>query len=84
MKDMNKKKVKYPRKTVKAGLSLLVWIAILLIFISIPNRTYADHWKAMGTFRLPGIMATDFTLQSLDGGSMTLGDLKGKVILINF
>jgi peroxiredoxin len=84
MKDMIKKKVKYPRKTVRVGLSLLVGIAILFIFISIPNRTYADHWKAMGAFRLSGTMAADFTLQSLDGESVTLSDLEGKVILINF
>jgi peroxiredoxin len=82
--NINKKKVKYPRKTVRVGLSLLVWIAILFIFISIPNRVYADHWKDMGAFRLSGKMATDFTLQSLDGESVTLSDLKGKVVLINF
>jgi peroxiredoxin len=84
MKDMIMKKLKYPRKTVRVDLSLLVWTAILFISISIPNRVYADHWKAMGSFRLSDTIATDFTLQSLDGESVTLSDLRGKVVLINF
>jgi peroxiredoxin len=84
MKDMIMKKVKEHIKTVRVGLRLLVWTAILFIFISIPNRAYADHWKVMGSFRLSGTMATDFTLQSLDGESVTLSDLRGKVVLINF
>ncbi|UCB50610.1 MAG: TlpA family protein disulfide reductase [Deltaproteobacteria bacterium] len=63
---------------------LLACIGILFIFLSIQLRAIEDPWKGLGVIRLSGHSPPDFTLPTLDGGSMTLSDLKGKVVLINF
>ncbi len=65
-------------------LHLLVWIAVFFVFVSVPIRAQENNWKALGIIRLPGDSPPDFTLPSLDGGSITLSDLKGQVILLNF
>ena len=57
---------------------------VLFIFSAVPKGAYADHWKDLGAFHLTGTVAPNFTLQSLDGEPITLNDLKGKVILLNF
>ena len=71
-------------RTGRKGVSLIMWTGILLILLSCQLRADEDHWKALGINRLPDIMPPDFTLPTLDGGSITLSDLKGKVVLINF
>jgi peroxiredoxin len=57
---------------------------MLFILLSPQLRAEEDHWKALGVIRTSGITPPDFTLPTLDGGSITLSDLKGKVVLINF
>jgi peroxiredoxin len=63
---------------------LLACIGILLIFLSIQPRAHEDPWKGLSVIRLPDHYPPDFTLQTLDGGSITLSNLEGKVVLINF
>jgi peroxiredoxin len=63
---------------------LLAWFGVLFVFASIPLRAHEDPWKGLSVIRLSGHSPPDFRLPTLDGGSMTLSDLKGKVVLINF
>jgi peroxiredoxin len=63
---------------------LLACIGVLLIFLSIQLRAHEDPWKGLSVIRLPDRYPPDFTLPTLDGGSITLSHLKGKVVLINF
>jgi peroxiredoxin len=63
---------------------LLACVGVLLIFTSVQLRAHEDPWKGLGVIRLSGHSPSDFTLPTLDGGSITLSDLKGKVVLINF
>ena len=62
----------------------LIWSGLLFFLISSPIRSEVDHWKALGVIRLPDVAPPGFALTSIDGGSITLGDLKSKVALINF
>jgi peroxiredoxin len=59
-------------------------IGLLLIFLSIQLLAHEDPWKGLGVIRLSGHSPPDFTLPTLEGGSITLSDLKGRVVLINF
>lgn len=65
-------------------LYLFVWIAMLLVFFPTPLHAEEDLWKVLEVIRLSGTLIPNFTLPSLDGKSYTLGDLKGKVVFINF
>jgi len=72
-------------RRIKKGLLVpFAGIGILFIFLSIPLYVHAEHMMKMGAIRLPGNMATDFTLPSLDKDPVTLSDLRGKVVMINF
>ena len=61
-----------------------LWSVLFFSLLSSPIRAEEDHWKALEVIRLPDVAPPDFALTSLDGDSITLGDLKGKVALINF
>ena len=63
---------------------LLACIGVLLLFTSIQLRAHEDPWEGLRVIRLSGHSPPDFTLPILEGGSITLSDLKGKVVLINF
>jgi peroxiredoxin len=65
-------------------LFFLLWIGTFFVPVSKPIHAKEDHWKALGVIRTSGITPPDFTLSTLDGGSITLSDLKGRVVLINF
>lgn len=56
----------------------------LLALVPVPVLAEEDHWRELGVIRLPGLPPPDFTLPGLDGGAITLSDLQGKVVLINF
>jgi len=62
----------------------LLWIGILFVLLTSPIHAGEDHWEDLGVVRLPNLSPPDFTLPTLDGESITLGELKGKVVLINF
>lgn len=61
-----------------------LWIGILLLPVACQIRAHEDPWKGLGVIRSSGHSPPDFTLPTLDGGSITLSGLKGKVVLINF
>jgi thiol-disulfide isomerase/thioredoxin len=62
----------------------LFCFGMFLVFVSAQIRAHEDPWKGLSVNRLSGHSPPDFTLPTLDGGSITLSDLKGKVVLINF
>jgi peroxiredoxin len=66
------------------GTISLFWFGMLLVFVSVQIRAHEDPWKGLSVIRLPDHYPPDFTLPTLDGGSITLSELKGKVVLINF
>ncbi len=68
----------------KGKLFLLACVGVLLIFLSLQLRAHEDPWEGLGVIRLAGYSPPDFTLPTLDGSSIALSDLKGKVVLINF
>jgi peroxiredoxin len=76
-------------KTVEAGggrrrvlrvLETLVWIG-LLAFVAV--RLWPQVAAVAGIGR-PGAMAPSLTVESLDGESIALEDLRGSVVLVNF
>ena len=62
----------------------LFWFGMFLVFVSPQIRAHEDPWKGLSVIRLSDYSPPDFTLPTLGGGSITLSDLKGKVVLINF
>jgi peroxiredoxin len=82
--NRNGTKIRNYRWNRREKLYLFVWIGILLLFVSTPVRAQEDHWEALGVNRFEGVPPPDFTLPSLNGKSITLSELKGKVVLINF
>ncbi len=72
------------RETIAAVLVLLL-LALsvpLLRGIAVPERTAVAEGAEAAA--LTSQIAPDFTLQTLDGASVTLSSLRGKVVLINF
>ena len=69
-------------------LALIVAIvAVILLLPSCGNRNAkkgADTDAESTTLVKAGDTAPDFTVEMVDGSSVTLGDLKGKVVLLNF
>ena len=62
-------------------------IAVLLLLPSCGNRNAkkgAETDAESTTLVKSGDTAPDFTVEMVDGSSVTLGDLKGKVVLLNF
>ena len=62
-------------------------IAVILLLPSCGNRNTkkgAETDAESTTLVKAGDTAPDFTVEMVDGSSVTLGDLKGKVVLLNF
>ena len=62
-------------------------IAVILLLPSCGNRNAkkgAETDAESTTLVKAGDTAPDFTVEMVDGSSVTLGDLKGKVVLLNF
>ena len=62
-------------------------IAVILLLPSCGNRNAkkgAETNAESTTLVKSGDTAPDFTVEMVDGSSVTLGDLKGKVVLLNF
>ena len=62
-------------------------IAVILLLPSCSNRNAkkgAETDAESTTLVKSGDTAPDFTVEMVDGSSVTLGDLKGKVVLLNF
>jgi peroxiredoxin len=56
------------------------WLVVLLLLTSCGSNRLAGDWQPLN----PPIPAPEFTLQKLDGGSVTLSELRGRVILMEF
>ena len=64
------------------ALSVLALVAIFCI--AHPTTAQAQEDIARTTIVKAGMDAPDFTVEMFDGSSITLSELKGKVVLVNF
>ncbi len=65
----------------------LISIAVLLLaagWIAFTARTAPQGTQGRIPAPQPGFLAPDFTLATLDGGSLRLSELRGKPVLLNF
>lgn len=63
----------------------MTWALILGMIWTVISRVSSDQLQAQaGSVPKEGFTAPDFTLGLLDGGKITLSELKGKVVLVNF
>jgi len=69
-----------PKRNPLALVIAVVAIAGMLYFATHLNRPSGGHKALTGV----ATVAPDFTLESLDGKSMKLSDLRGKAVLLNF
>jgi peroxiredoxin len=74
----------YPRRKKTVFLTLLFFPLFLWPFTTAPTKDSADPWKALGVERLGDVDPPPFTLDDSDGKTVSLGDFKGKVVLLNF
>ena len=89
--------IQYPQKIDDIGLTILIpqtkqdWLKVLVItaVISIGWMAYsrdidpADS-SALAIAPMPGAMAPDFTLTTIEGEQITLSELRGRPIIVNF
>jgi len=65
--------------------SLLTWALVLGMFWTVVSRVSPDQSQVQtGSVPKEGFTAPDFTLGLLDGGEVTLSELQGNVVLVNF
>ena len=69
-----------PRRSPLALIVVVVLVALMLYFAAHKAR---PHCASEAHSAQPSI-APDFSLESLDGGTMRLSDLRGKAVLLNF
>jgi cytochrome c biogenesis protein CcmG/thiol:disulfide interchange protein DsbE len=71
---------------VLASLSLLTLCLAISVagYYVVTQRTAADQGQTLATDVAGGALAEDFTLEAADGSTVTLSDLRGKVVLLNF
>ena len=63
----------------------MTWALVLGMFWTVISRVSADQSQVqLSAVAKEGFAAPDFTLDLLGGGSVTLADLRGKVVLVNF
>jgi len=67
----------------KTGLSRIITILVLLAAAAGILYAVVSFNKQEVVEMKKGVAAPDFTLETLDGKSVTLSDLKGKVVLLN-
>jgi peroxiredoxin len=60
-------------------------LPLLFITLFYPSSAQAgDLWEELGIQRLEGTQAPDFTLEEINGQTLSLSDFKGKVVFLNF
>jgi len=65
--------------------ALMTWALVLGMFWTVVTRVSPDQTQAqVGSVPKEGFTAPDFTLSLLDGGEITLSELRGQVVLVNF
>ena len=63
----------------------MTWALVLGMFWTVISRVSADQSQVrLSAVAKEGFAAPDFTLDLLGGGKVTLADLRGKVVLVNF
>ncbi|MBI5944709.1 MAG: TlpA family protein disulfide reductase [Chloroflexi bacterium] len=63
----------------------MTWALVFGMFWTVVSRVSPDQSQAQtGSVPKEGFTAPDFTLSLLDGGEITLSELRGKVVLVNF
>lgn len=63
----------------------MTWALVLGLFWTLVSRVSPDQPRAQaGSAAKEGFAAPDFTLDLLNGGTVSLSELRGKVVLINF
>lgn len=77
-----------PRKWVIGGVILLGILSLFLLWqegTRAGEQSYQSLYSSLGVQRItPPIKAEDFTLKSLEGSLVSLKDLEGKVVFLNF
>ncbi|HEV8439341.1 MAG TPA: TlpA disulfide reductase family protein [Methylomirabilota bacterium] len=65
----------------RASVETLVCVTLGLLAVA----AHADEWEDLGLHRAPpGIRAPAFTLADVDGGPLSLSDLRGRPVVLNF
>jgi len=66
-------------------LAVVVFGLVFLLLWKIPGTSAQTQFAAIGVekFRVP-VEAPDFTLREVGGGKISLKELRGKIILLNF
>ena len=63
----------------------MTWALVIGMIWTVISRVQPDSAQASpGSVAKEGFSAPDFKLDLLDGGTITLSELKGKVVLVNF
>ena len=63
----------------------MTWALVLGMIWTVVSRIQPESAQASpGSAAKEGFTAPDFNLELLDGGTVTLSELKGKVVLVNF
>jgi len=66
-------------------LPVIVFVMVILLLWKIPGASAQTQFVEAGVekFRVP-VEAPDFTLTEVGGGKVSLKELRGKIILLNF
>ena len=66
-------------------LAAAVFVLVILLLSRIPGASAQTQFVEAGVekFRVP-VEAPDLTLREVDGGKISLKELRGKIILLNF
>ena len=66
-------------------LPVIVFVMVILLLWKIPGSSAQTQFMEAGVekFRVP-VEAPDFTLTEVGGGKVSLKELRGKIILLNF
>jgi peroxiredoxin len=75
--DGRRRQTAWGRLGAAAGLAILIVICVVM---------WGSAWGAVGAVGrpLPGQPAPEFTVHDLDGNSLALSDLRGRVVVVNF
>jgi cytochrome c biogenesis protein CcmG/thiol:disulfide interchange protein DsbE len=71
------------RPNVKAWSRTIVTLGIVVVFVALLAYGFTRDARYIQS-PLIGRQATDFTLKLFDGGTLSLKDLRGKAVLVNF